>query len=255
MECRRIRLRSALFSTLSAIVLLTYCRDQLLTPAFAQQVASIQAPRETAIHRAARTGDLALLRSELQRGVSPNAADDQGRTPLMDAAGSGQVEATRLLLEAGAEVNARAKSGRTAVIEAAAHGRLSVTREIIAHGADLNISQRGWGTALDVAERAGFGKTAVLLRQAGAQTSGRSPGDKVCVRLWGGDGYCGTVVSVDKTRFLIRVTQIVGCEETGACPERAECSAGQPVGDSGGIAVGDEVSTVSWCLTHTGVKP
>jgi len=255
MECRRICLRSALFSTVSAIVLFTYCSDQSLIPAFAQQTTSIQVSREMPIHRAARTGDLALLHSELQRGVSPNVEDDQGRTPLMDAAETGQVDAARLLLDAGAEVNARSKSGRTALIEAAAHGRASVTQELIAHGADLNTTQRGWGTALEVAERAGFRKTAALLREAGARSSGRSPGDMVCVRPWGGDGYCGTVVSVDKARFLIRVTEIVGCRKAGACPEKAECSAGQPVGGSGGIAVGDEISTASWCLTHTGVKP
>jgi len=254
MECR-ICLRSALFSTLSAAVLFTYFSVQSLTPAFAQQTASTPASRETAIHRAARTGDLALLQSELQRGVSPNTGDDQGRTPLIDAAGAGHVEAARLLLDSGAEVNARSKSGRTALIEAAAQGRIPVTRELIAHGADLNITQRGWGTALEVAERAGYRKTAALLREAGARSSGRSPRDKVCVRPWGGEGYCGTVVSVDKSRFLIHVTEIVGCKEAGACPEKAECSAGQPVGGSGGIAVGDDISTVSWCLTHTGVEP
>lgn len=206
------------------------------------------------MHQAARTGDLTLLRSELQRGVNANVTDELGRTPLMDAVSGGRLAAVRLLLTAGADVNARTKAGRTALIEAAAQGRLSIAHELIRAGADLNVSQRGWGTALEAAERSGHNRIAAVLRNAGAKSSGRSPGDKVCVRSWDGNGYCGTVLSVDKTKLLIRVTEIVGCKDQ-ACPAKDECSAGQPVGGAGGIAVGDEISTVNWCLTHTGVKP
>jgi ankyrin repeat protein len=216
---------------------------------------SIQAGDGSTIHRAARTGDLILLGSELQRGVNPNSRDDRGRTPLIDAVSGGHLEAVHLLLSSGAEVNARTKAGGTALIEAAARGRLSVTRELVKSGADLNVSQRGWGTALETAERTGHNQIAAMLRQAGARSSGRSPGDKVCVRPWDGNGYCGTVLSVDKTKLLIRVTEIVGCKEEGACPAKEECSAGQPVGGARGINVGDEIPTVNWCLTHTGVKP
>jgi hypothetical protein len=92
-----------------------------------------------------------------------------------------------------------------------------------------------------------------MLVEAGARSTGSSVGDTVCVRPWGGDGYCGTVESIDKTHYRLRVTKLVGCEK--GCPVKAECSAGREVGGSHGIAVGDEVATVSWCLTHTGVKP
>ena len=45
----------------------------------------------------------------------------------------------------------------------------------------------------------------------------------------------------------------IGCED--GCQARAECSASRAVGGTDGIKVGDEITTVSWCLTHTGVKP
>lgn len=205
------------------------------------------------LHRAARTGDVALLQVRLRQGISPDARDKDGRTPLMDAVAAGQVPAMRLLLASRADVNARARDGQTPLIAAAAEGRLDAARLLVQSGADLNLGARGWGSALKAAERTGHNEVAALLLQAGARSTGSSAGDTVCVRPWDGNGYCGTVEAVDKTHYRLRVTKIVGCEQ--GCPAKAECSAGRDVGGSDGIAVGDEVSTVSWCLTQTGVKP
>jgi hypothetical protein len=174
---------------------------------------------ETALHRAVREGDVALLRSSLRAGANPNERDASGRTPLIEAAELDQIEAARVLISAGADLDAR---------------------------------PRGWGTALETAERTGHTKLAEMLRQAGARTFGRSVGDKVCVRPWKGDGYCGTVEAIDKNAYRIRVTEIVGCKD--GCPARGECSAGKPVGGAEGLHAGDAITTVSWCLTHTGVQ-
>ena len=205
------------------------------------------------LHAAARTGDVALLESRLKLGADPNARDKEGRTPLMDAVSAGQVPAMRLLIGKGADVNARAPDGQTSLIIAAAQGSLDAARLLVASGADLNLVSRGWGSALKAAERTGHNDIAAMLLKAGARPSGSSVGDTVCVRPWGGEGYCGTVESIDKNNYRLRVTKIVGCEK--GCQAKTECSAGRTVGGSGGIAVGDEVSTVSWCLTDTGVKP
>jgi Ankyrin repeats (3 copies) len=207
---------------------------------------------DPALQRAARTGDLALLAARLQEGSDPNALDPSGRTALLDAVAAGEAEAVRLLLSAGAKVDVATPSGRTPLLEAALQGRLDAARVLIDAGADLDLSQRGWGTALETAERSGNLELAALLRASGARTFGRSVGDSVCVRPWAGDGYCGTVEDVNKTAYRIRVTQLVGCE--GGCKARAECSADRPVGGKEGLQVGDQITTVSWCLTHTGVQ-
>jgi hypothetical protein len=228
-----------------------------LAAATCAQQPSANAAGDGALNSAARNGNVALLKSLLRQqspdSRDPDVRDKDGRTPLMDAVAAGQLGAVRALLTAGANVNARANDGRTALIEAAVKGRPKSSQLLIAAHADLNYEQRGWGTALEAAERSGHNDIAAMLRQAGARSSGHSLGDKVCVRPWGGDGYCGTVTAVNRVKYQIHVTEIVGCAD--GCPAKAECSAGRVVGGRDGIAVGEDISTVSWCLTQTGVKP
>src|SRR6266496_2042988 len=164
----------------------------------------------------------------LQAGDSPNVRDAVQRTPLINAVSAGQVGAVRVLLASGADVNASDVNGISALIEAADKGRSKTTRLLLKSGANVNTSTRGLGTALSAAERSGYNDIVAMLRQAGARTTGKSVGDTVCVRPWGGDGYCGTVESLNKNQFQIRVTEIVGCG--GGCSAKAECSAGRPVG-------------------------
>jgi ankyrin repeat protein len=173
---------------------------------------------ETALHRSARAGDIPSMQSQLKLGANPNARDQVGRTPLVNAAEQGHLDAAQLLIKSGADLNVRSRIG----------------------------------TALEVAERTGHSDVAAALREAGAQTAGRSVGDTVCVRPWAGSGYCGKVEGIDKQSYTLRVTQIVGCES--GCAAKAECSAGRPVGGASGIAAGDLIATKSWCLTHTGVQ-
>jgi hypothetical protein len=221
--------------------------------AVGQQLNSTVTKGETDLHRAARAGDLSLIDSKLKEGMNPNVRDQLGRTPLLEAVSAGKLNAMQMLLVAGANASAQSSSGRTPLIEAAERGQLEAAGLLIRSGADLNTIQRGYGSALETAERAGHNDVAAMLRQAGAKSSGRSIGDTVCVRPWQGEGYCGKVEAVNKTAFTIRVTEIVGC--TNGCSAKAECSASRTVGGTDGIQVGEAVSTVSWCLTHTGVQP
>jgi len=221
--------------------------------AYSQSAPAFGKGSETELQRAARAGDVTALQSRLDQGVKPDARDAEGRTALLEAVKAGHPEAVRVLLAAGAGPGVAAPSGQTPLIEAAEFGRVQSAQLLIKAGADLNAVQRGRGSALETAERTGHRQVAALLRQAGAKTFGRSVGDKVCVRPWGGDGYCGVVEDVNKTSYRIRVTELVGCKD--GCAARAECSAGRPVGGADGWRPGDVISTRSWCLTHTGVQP
>ena len=218
-----------------------------------QEIPPVQVEEtQSELHRAAQAGQIALLRFQLSQGMQPDARDKAQRTPLMEAVKAGQIEAVRLLLIAGANVNTTSATGRTPLIEAAEFGQTGSASLLIAAGADLNASQRGWGTPLEAAERTGNNEIAAMLRDAGARSSGRSVGDTVCVRPWQGNGYCGVVEEVNKTSFRLRVTEIVGCAD--GCKAMTDCSANRMVGGDEGIQSGETITTVSWCLTHTGVK-
>jgi hypothetical protein len=217
------------------------------------QTPGAPASRATALQEAARAGDLARLRLLLNSGADPNQRDGNGNRPLIEAVAAGHLDAVRALIAAGADSNLTSAGGRTPLIEAAIRGRMEIARLLISAGADLNVSERGAGTALEAAEREGHAGLAGLLRQAGARTSGRSVGDTVCVRPWKGDGYCGVVEAIDRNDYRLRITQIVGCPN--GCSAMAACSAGKPVGGSGGLHAGDAITAASSCLTHTGVTP
>ncbi len=64
----------------------------------------------------------------LQAGCDVNAADSNGRTPLMYAAGYNRLTAVRLLMEAGANIKAKDKSGMTALDLAKQLGNQDVIR-------------------------------------------------------------------------------------------------------------------------------
>jgi glucose/arabinose dehydrogenase len=64
---------------------------------------------------AAAAGNVDIVRTILDRGVSPDARDQAGNTALMFAAFRGRLEVVRLLLERNADVSAMNTGGRTAV--------------------------------------------------------------------------------------------------------------------------------------------
>jgi hypothetical protein len=207
---------------------------------------------DATLAKAAREGNLARLKSLLDSGADPNRRDGNGNSPLLEAVAAGHGDAVRALVAAGANPNLASSGGRTPLIEAAIGGRVEIARLLIAAGANVNIAERGAGTPLEAAEREGHAEMAALLRARGARTSGRSVGDKVCVRPWKGDGYCGEVLAIDRNDYRLRVTEIVGC--SNGCRAMEECSAGKPVGGSGGLKAGDTIRAASSCLTHTGVS-
>ncbi len=162
---------------------------------------------EDMLFRAAQTGDLAMAKALIQRGVKVNARDQFGDTPLHWAAGHGNTAVVRLLITHGADVNARDLHGETPLFgadnkavsdlllehgallndrdvlgqtpldKAAWRGRIPVIKSLIAHGADVNARDINGYTALDNAAWSGSDSGAVelVLRAHGAVAS-RVPG-------------------------------------------------------------------------------
>lgn len=195
----------------------------------------------------------AAAQSSAPQPTGLDSRDDKGLTPLIIAASAGQADTVKLLLAQGAAVNATSADGRTALIAAVENNQIEVVRALIAAGANLNAATRFTGTALHLAENKGETEIAALLLASGARSTGKSVGDTVCVRPWGGDGFCGTVKSFSIPSVQIQVTKIVGCEN--GCTAKPECSASKPVGGVNGLQKGNQIAVPSWCLTQTGVKP
>jgi hypothetical protein len=206
------------------------------------------------LDRAAQSDDVVTVRALIRSGADVNLPNEQGRTPLMNAAAAGRLSVVQALIEAQADVDASDRNGLTALMEASRLDRVGVVRALLDAGADPNLRHREYGTALDLAERQGYRELASLLRSKGARGSGKSEGDLVCVRVWDGAGYCGTVMAIENGRWLLCVTRLVGCEK-GCAPDA--CSLGRPVGGDGAtsVEVGDELRIDGDCLTHTGLDP
>lgn len=204
-----------------------------------------------ALLAAATRGDGARLAALIAGGADPNARGGDGRPALLLAAASGQTGAVRALLRGGASPDAATRSGWTALHEASQAGALEATRALLDAGASPDLRDRARATPLDVAEEGGRAQVARLLRARGARGSGKSVGDVVCVRVWQGSGYCGTVVARDATRHRLRVGELVGC--ASGCRASDTCSAGRDVG-AGGLGPGDTLWVPTSCLTHTGLR-
>lgn len=68
---------------------------------------------DTALHHAARNGDLEIVKQLVSKGADVNVIADQGHFPLYCAAGHGHVETTRYLVENGADLQTRLSDGKT----------------------------------------------------------------------------------------------------------------------------------------------
>jgi hypothetical protein len=178
-------------------------------------------------------------------------ADEEAARKLVAAVARGDAAQVAALVRQGADPDAADRSGWTGLHLAADTGDAALARVLLDAGAHPDLRSRARGTPLDVAERGGRSEIARLLRLHGAKGSGKSIGDTVCVRPWGGNGYCAVVEAADPTRYRLRVSQVISCAD--GCPPDPACSAGQLVG-TGGLGEGGVLWVPASCLTHTGVR-
>jgi ankyrin repeat protein len=104
-----------------------------------------------ALLQSAEVGNLTEVRDIIDAGVSPNARDTGGMTPLMMAAIHNHGPVVELLLTRGAQVNAQTRTGWTALICAAWNGHPNIVRRLLESGADPALLDRTGRTALQYA--------------------------------------------------------------------------------------------------------
>jgi ankyrin repeat protein len=102
----------------------------------------------------------------LSARANPNARDNGGNTPLIEATRTGDAELVAMLIEAGANVNAKNESGAAPLLVAAQFGLHEIAAALLRAHADLTIRDGEGRNALELARAGKHEKMIGLLEQA-----------------------------------------------------------------------------------------
>lgn len=142
-----------------------------------------RAGSRTAMHWAAKGGNLEALSTLIAAKADPNIKDRQGRTPMWGAV-ENTPEVVKFLLDNGGDLSARDTVNATPLLWAAGFGRPETVALLIERKADVKaVDDNGW-TALIWAAGIGQPKTVELLIKAGADLNAadRQTGDTPLLR-------------------------------------------------------------------------
>ena len=116
---------------------------QMLLYAGANVKAATRLGGYTPLLMAADQGHAGVIAALVAGGADVKAANALGTTPLMLAAASGNPQAVTILVENGAELDAREKTfGQTPLMFAASNNRVDAVKALIKAGADLKITSK-----------------------------------------------------------------------------------------------------------------
>lgn len=119
---------------------------------------------DTALREACTRGDLQAARKAVDEGADANAADENGRTPLMWAAYDGHEAIVTTLLENKARINDRDSEGRTALMYCASGAFPTTVQLLLVNGAEVDLRDKAEGfTALMFAAAEGQAEVVKVL--------------------------------------------------------------------------------------------
>ena len=122
----------------------------------------------SAMHFAAATGQLGILRILVESGVDVDLRSEARNTPLISAAEEGQEDVVRYLLAQGADVNAIGWDGFTALHSAASEGHVGIVSDLLGAGAEIEARDNRSMTPLYRAAQHGHVQIVERLIDAGA---------------------------------------------------------------------------------------
>lgn len=198
---------------ISGLLLLTACKPQHNAPTANNSAAatpskdpSTRSADEVALLDASIKGDAAAVQAILDKGVSPNTKDSDGRTPLTEAAYYGHTQIVKLLIGRGGDLWAEKRDGETPVTMAAGHpeivqliksnldlidaaraGDNKAVQALLDKGAYVNARDSDGRTPLTESVWEGHAETVKLLLEKGADPN-----------LKKNDGFAPLVIAVGK---------------------------------------------------------
>uniref|UniRef100_A0A8C3DME5 Uncharacterized protein n=1 Tax=Corvus moneduloides TaxID=1196302 RepID=A0A8C3DME5_CORMO len=150
---------------------------------------------ETALHMAARAGQVEVVRCLLRNGALVDARAREEQTPLHIASRLGKTEIVQLLLQHMAHPDAATTNGYTPLHISAREGQLDVASVLLEAGASHSMSTKKGFTPLHVAAKYGSLEVAKLLLQR-----------RACPDSAGKNGYTPLHIAAKKNQMQIATT-------------------------------------------------
>lgn len=123
---------------------------------------------EEALFRSIENGDSAEFSRLIESGVSIEARNPHGETPLYFAAEKGEIDMVRALIARGADAKVRTPNGETVLHAASMIESTALTTDLIQAGAEVNAANRDGETPLQWAALTGTFLAVKALADAGA---------------------------------------------------------------------------------------
>jgi ankyrin repeat protein len=143
-------------------------------------------PGSAALHGAVAAGCGECVQVLLEAKAKPDAADDDGLTPLLVAVENENLPVVERLLAAGADASLASKSGETPLLKAVSGQNAAMVEKLLAAGADANHANRNGQPPLLLAVKWGLGVARALLRAKADPNAIVADGVSVFGQVFGG---------------------------------------------------------------------
>ncbi|KAL7920173.1 hypothetical protein ACQKWADRAFT_322360 [Trichoderma austrokoningii] len=162
-------------------------KDMMMTMMLSEDCQHIDAKNEfnwTALHMAARRGNVEIAQLLIDNGADINAAanippsKDFGTTALHWAAKSGDEKMVELLLRNNADMDLQRRDGKTALFLTVLYGHVGVVRLLVNKGANMELKNEDFAP-LGMAALMGDEAAAEILIEGGAELSTAAPEDSL----------------------------------------------------------------------------
>jgi len=150
---------------------------------------------DSAVAKAARSGDLAAVRKLITARADVNLADNDGSTALLWAAYASDLEMTKALIAAGAKPDKANQYGVTPLLQASRTGDAAIMDALLKAGADPSLSHPEGETPLMAASRSGRIDAVRLLLARKVDVNAADKFQEETALMWAASEGHGEVVS------------------------------------------------------------